>query len=330
MNYFPLTTKIRRPNNLRGIGGIFRLAAIVLVGGICVGWFLGPMGATLYHPGCVAILSSLTIPPYQRLTQAIKSGCGANRATIFFLDQDSGAPEKIAALKPGTVVTVGRSALEHALPLRNRVPIIFTMVLFPGKVLRGNRSGVRGIGMIPSPKAELRILHEGFGIKRLALFYNPGVTGFLVKELERVIPKGMSLNAVPVASAMDLQKELPEALQGAQALLLTPDPTILTEQGFKQLLAACYEENVAMVGFSPMYIGMGAAITISVSEKEIAGEAVTMVRNSAGLPAEHLNAVYYLKRCDIRMNRRSLNKLGLTVNPKALSSFGTLSWKDRP
>jgi len=276
--------------------------------------------------GPVLVFSSLKIAPYQRIVEALRDKVGKNNSRVFYLDRNPGATDSIARLKPSAIVTVGRKALEKTLPLHDETPLVFTMVLFHRQVLPKPRPAVRGIAMTPSPDSELRILRRGFGFKRVTVFYNPEITGSLVKLLAEAGSSGVELRAIKTTSLLELDRRLPAALDKTSACLLVPDPSILTEEGFKTIITGCFERGVPIVGFSPMYIDMGAAISISVPEREMADNAARLTSESP-IRAELHDGVYYIRRPEVTINRTVCNRLKTRINESYIRSAGSLKWR---
>ena len=274
----------------------------------------------------VVVLSSMSIHPFERLVHTITEELGEESSTVFYLDREPTAPSRIAALAPSAILTVGQEALEAALPQRDGVPLVFTMVLFPQQILGQPQPRISGVGMIPSPRSQLLILQRGFARKKVLLFYNPPVTGFLADYFQREAPPGITVEAVPVNSDAGLVKWLQSGLRGADAVLLVPDPTLLTEQGLHALITACYGSAVPLVGFSPMYMDMGAAITLSVPEEVTARTAVALA-SSAEADGDVLGGVTYPSSCRVQVSRRGMRRFALSVDEAGMLPYGRLEWE---
>jgi ABC-type uncharacterized transport system substrate-binding protein len=284
-----------------------------------------PLQAATRPP--VLILSSLRIRPYESLADTMRLALKGYDTKVLYLDENPDAAQQISTMAPAAIVTVGQDALKKALPLRGSSPLVYTMVLFPHEILATPAPpGISGIAMLPSPKQQLLVLDQGFHLRRLVLFYNPKVTGPLVGHYQASTPSGMTLKAVQVASDAELLEKLPEELESADGLLLVPDPTVLTEQGLKSLIGACYSSNIPVVGFSPMYLDIGAALSLSVPAEEVARQAAAIAASRGGIPGDLLDDVYYVKSCQIDLSGKAVTRLGMKVDREALKPLGTLLW----
>jgi hypothetical protein len=224
------------------------------------------------------------------------------------------------------VVTVGQEALQSALAMRGASPLVYTMVLFPPPPAAHSARGLNGVAMIPAPRFQLQVLMRGFGLRRVAVFYNPGVTGFLVRDLQSDPGLAPGFIPVPVSSEAELLARLQDGLSGADGLLLVPDPTLLTETGLKAMVGACFARNIPLAGFSPMYLDMGAAMTISVEEGDVAKRAAALALGTAEEAGDTLDGMLYLKSCQVQVSRKAAARLGLKVDAGGLRPFGVPLW----
>lgn len=278
--------------------------------------------------GSVVVLSSLKIGPYQRIANSIRKKIGTDSAKVFYLDRDSQALSQLSKMNPRAIITVGSQALEKTLPLHGNTPLVFTMVLFHKDIVRTPRPSVRGIAMTCNPGNQLRILKHGFGFHRVTAFYNPAKTGDYVSLFKELNDSDIEVRAVEASSLLELQAKIPKALEDTSACMLVPDPTILTEEGIKSILNACYERNVPIVGFSPMYIDMGAALTISVSEEEIANQAARLVSGGREGQPVH-DGLYFVKKPQVTINRSACNKFKIKIDRTYISSNAFVRWRER-
>jgi len=270
------------------------------------------------------ILLSLKIKPYESLAEKLTGELDGFRTEVLSLDVDPQASRRITELSPDVVVCVGQEAFRQSMRHRDAVPIVYTMVLFPEQILADPPQDVRGVAMIPSPGRQLLVLNEGFHFRRVAVFFNPDVTGKLVSSFGRSVPKGMDWQPIPVKSDVELLRKLKQGLPDVDGVLLVPDPTVLSEQGLKALINRCYKEEVPIVGFSPMYLDLGAALSLSLNEEEIARQAVSIARKENGASADRIGNLYYPRPCEIRINSKAEERLGFSVDEKALVRFGTV------
>jgi len=268
------------------------------------------------------ILLSFRIRPYESLARSVAADLPGYKTRVLSLEEIPSLEQELGAARPAVICTVGQEALRKALPHRDGTPVVYTMVLSAGGLLPAETTGVEGVAMVPSPREQLRVLAEGFHFRRVLLPYNPSSSGFLADLFRDASPADLECTPVALDSEAALLKRLKEGLQGFDAVLLVPDPTLLSEQGLKALVSASYQEGVPLVGFSPLYLGLGAAVTLSVPEAEVARQAASLAREGRGVEADRLGGLTYTRACEIRLNPKAVSRLGLRVDTQALERFG--------
>jgi len=268
------------------------------------------------------ILLSFRIRPYESLARSMAGALPGYRTRVLSLEEIPSLEQELGADRPAVICTVGQEALRKALPHRDGTPVVYTMVLSTGGLLPPETAGVEGVAMVPSPRHQLRVLGEGFHFRRVLLLYNPASSGFLVDLFRESAPGGLECVTEAIGSEAALLRRLKEGLKGFDALLLVPDPTLLSEQGLKALVSASYQDGVPLVGFSPLYLGLGAAVTLSVPEAEVARQAAALARDGRGAEADRLGGLTYTRACEIRLNPKAVARLGLRVDSQALERFG--------
>lgn len=268
------------------------------------------------------ILLSLRIHPYETLADELRSCLSGFETTVESLDDNPLAAKTLSSQAPDLIVTVGQEALNSALPNRDGIPLVFTMVLTPPAVQDPAAAKLKGVAMIPSPKRQLAILYNVFGMRRTVLFYDPGKSEFLATLYHAGCPAGMSCEEVPIRNEKELLDRLKKGLGGYDGIVLVPDPAILTEEGLKALVAYSYEERVPIVGFSPIYLNMGAAVTISLPEEEIARQAAVLARNGQDASGQVSGGIFYPDACEVRISARAERRVRLSVNEAALKQCG--------
>lgn len=256
---------------------------------------------------------SKRIPPYESLASKIKNELKNYTISI----QDLSQP--ISSLSSEFIVTIGLDAYKAVLPAKGNSTLIYTMVL---SLEEGNDSESIGVAMIPSPKQQLNILRKGLGIKSVSIFYNHLKSNKLMEDFKKLAPSDIECNYVDVLSEKDFLNVLETSFPKSDAILLFPDPTILTEPGIKKLVLKSYENRVPIVGFSPMYIELGAAISISVTEKFTAKVVANLVKENSSQFWDRINGLCYPRLCEIRFSKIAAQKFSISFNEDAINCEG--------
>lgn len=262
----------------------------------------------------VSIVMSKRITPYETLASEISNELLGFDIQVYDLNKP------ISSLKSEVIVTIGQNAYKAILPLKGSSKLIYTMVLTPDDNTESSES--IGVAMIPSPRKQLDILRSGLGIKSVSIFYNHLKSNKLVQDFKRLAPSEFKYNFIDVHSEKDFLEILENSFPKSEAILLIPDSTVLTEQGIKKLVLKSYENKVPIVGFSPMYIELGAVISISVSEKLTAKVVANLIKESSTQYWDRTDGLCYPRLCEIRFSKKAAYKLSINLNDSALNCNG--------
>lgn len=267
----------------------------------------------------------MRIRPYESLAEEVIKGLAGYKTRVLALNEAAPLALELRRGSPRVIVAVGQEALRSALPFRNSTPLVYTMVLSPDKILKGTLPGVEGVAMVPSPRHQLAVLSQGFHFKRVLLFYSRAGSLALADLFREAAPEGIDCDFEEMPSEVAFLKRLQSGLGDYDAVLLLPDPTLLTEQGMRALVSASYQEKVPLVGFSPLYLKLGAAISLSIPEEEVASRAALLARQGEDLDSDDQAGLHYPRACEIRVNAKAFGKMGLQVDAAALRPFGGAS-----
>ncbi|HNQ78057.1 MAG TPA: hypothetical protein PK747_02285 [Acidobacteriota bacterium] len=273
----------------------------------------------------VAVYMSQNIPPYENMAREIRKELKGYECRVISLEGLSSVP----APKAGeTVITIGKEAYGKLLPLKGANPLIYTMVLFPSQEESGHPPDVMGVAMIPSPPQQFEILRNCVGLKSLTIFVNPRINSQFVSDLEKMAPKNMEFSLRNVSSEKEFLNTLDDGFPKTEAILLIPEPTVLTEQGLKKLVRRSYEEKVPIIGFAPMYIELGAALSISVSEPLTAKVVAKMVAGEQG-QWDRADGLCYSRLCEMRVAKSALERFSIKLDSSRFSELGC-AYKEGP
>ncbi len=262
----------------------------------------------------VLVIMSKRITPYESLAAEIKKELKNFNVSVNDL-------QEIKSNFSGEfIVTIGQEAYKKVLSSKSSSKIIYTMVLNPEE--KESNPSVLGVAMIPSPRQQLTILKNGVGIKSVSIFYNSLRSKKIVDDFEKLAPADVHYDLIDVLTEGDFLNLLETSFPKTNAILLIPDSTVLTEQGIKKLVLKSYENNIPIVGFSPMYLDLGAAMSISVSEKLTAKVVGNLIKESPNHIWDRTDGLCYPRLCEIRFSKNAREKFSLNLNRKALSCEG--------
>lgn len=278
---------------------------------------LGLVGASNAQAGEIAILKSSDLPAY---TQAIDGFKVTAPAATHYVEYDlQGDPElgkklarRIRASDAALVLAVGLKAALAAQVELPDVPVVYMMILDPAKH-RLAAPNITGTLLDIPAERQFKILRSFLpSLHRLGVLYDPGKAAPRLKEaIPQAATNGFHLEGFPVESEKEVPQQLRALLARTEALWLTPDSTVLTEESVRFILESAMASHVPVIGFSPELTRLGALLSIAVSYSDVGRETGVLVRRlldgEKRLPMKPVP----IERLNITVNQKTANFLNI-------------------
>ena len=219
----------------------------------------------------LAVVYSADLPPYAQAGEGLARTVQGNEVVTYTLE---GVQEKwleveraLAAQPPDLVVTVGSLATALASRRLKGVPIVYTMVVNPEKILEPGGAPATGVSLDQDAARAFRAVTEALpGVRKVGVLFDPAQSGPRVEEAKAAAAAaGLGLLPVEVPSA----RELPEALrrlldQRPDVVWLLVDRTVLaTQEGLELIMLETLQRGVPVVAPSERYAKAGALLALT-------------------------------------------------------------------
>jgi putative ABC transport system substrate-binding protein len=228
------------------------------------------------------------------------------------VDQGRKLAKKIRASEASLVVAVGlKAALAAKLEIVD-IPIVYMMILDPSKhnLTAPNMTGT--LLEIPAER-QFKILRAFLpGLHRLGMLSKVGSNQAKVKDtIAQAATQSFQLQEFPVETEKAVPQQLRSLLAAADALLLVPDSTVLTNESVGFILETSLAKRVPVIGFSPEFTRLGALLSLSVSYGEVGREtgllAKRILEGDRKLPGKAVP----VERLKITVNLKTARFLGI-------------------
>lgn len=274
----------------------------------------------------IAVLQSSDIAAYREAVAGLKAT--GPIGTIYTeydaqgdLDLGKKLARKIQESNASLIVAVGLKAALAAKAEIVEMPIVYMMIQDPlrHQLTAPNMTGT--LLEVPIDQ-QLKIMRAFLPtLHRLGMLYDPVKTSSHVKDAERqAATSHFLLKHLPVESEKDVPQQLRALLSDVEALWLTPDSTVLTNESIQFILESALAQQRPVIGFSPQLTRMGALLSMSVNYGEVGRETGQLAKRI--LDGETLLALSPLpiQRFKISVNLKTARFLGLTFS-KDLTSL---------
>lgn len=217
--------------------------------------FLFPLSAHLCHATDVLVVADARLKPVVEII----SGIGKTLKTplkTYSSSQVKGTLETVVSAEQAkVVVALGREAIEEALRLPPSVLVIYDMVVIPPVVNRPNTTGF----YMATPAREYAEF-IGSHLRELTQIAVVGSRGQL-----NILARGDSalFTNYSVRNTFDFVTTLKQ-LNGADAILLLPDVTVLTATAMEEAYLLSFRKKIPLLGISEKNVKDGALFALVV------------------------------------------------------------------
>jgi ABC transporter substrate binding protein len=262
------------------------------------------LSACLCHATDVLVVADTKLKP----AVEIVSGIGKTLKTplkIYSPDQVKDALEAVAAKERAkVVVALGREAIAEALRLPPSILVIYGLVVIPPVVERPNTTGF----YMATPAREYAELigSQLRDLNRVAVLGSRDQLGLLARGDSAL------LTNYSVKSSFDFVSTLKQ-LNGADAILLLPDVTVLTATAMEEAYLLSFRKNIPLLGISEKNVKDGALCALVVDPVHVGkliGEYATRALKGANigqLPASPP------RKFDLFVNLDTARKMGIRL-----------------
>ena len=327
---------------LGGLAGVSLFKSSITVESYCIGVLsILLICGLLFTPHItlaetIAVVKSVDIKPYKRAIKGFKEVHSADvtEYVLRYKGANGGDREKLLLLVDGEnadlVFTLGTEALALLKQQFSDIPVIFSFVLNPNKIIGGDWDeslpNLWGISMTIPSVAQFKILQQAVPkARRIGVIYDPSRTGDLVTQAALDAKRlGMQLVPQAISSPEDSIAAI-DSLQGkVDALWMVPDTTVITRESMKYMLLFSFRNGLPLIGISEKYVKSGALFALSFDSEDIgrqAGEMAEMILDGKG---ESEAGLQDPRRLRLSINIKTAKKIGLTVPDRLVEMADTI------
>jgi putative ABC transport system substrate-binding protein len=283
----------------------------------------------------VVVIKSSAIPPFELATAAILDTLTHDplqpEVLTFSLEGEAGLAETVLATArrahPTLVVTVG--SLATSTTLRDtglRVPLVFSMVLYPGQsgFLANSGRAVTGASLDVPLDTQFDYLHRLLpGARTVGVLYSASETGTVVEAARKAAPAhGLSLVARAVDDPGTAVAALAELMERVDVVWSVADSHVFTPQSTSALILASLRRRIPMLGLSAAHVRAGTLAALSCDYADVGRQTGDIVlRALHGEPPESI-PISSPRKVTLALNLRTAKHLDVSI-PPALEAEAT-------
>ena len=184
---------------------------------------------------------------------------------------------KDKSLQIDLILTVGAEATAEVSQTIFDIPIVFTMVLDPDKILQ-QRPDIGGASINIPLDYQLNLIKAMLpNAKTVGVIYDPVRNAdFVANSIEVAKRLGLQIQAFPVNSQKEVPEALDDVIEKTDVLWGIADYTVYNSRTTESILRNTLKARLPFIGSSELYVKAGALCSLAFSNEEIGRQAAEL------------------------------------------------------
>jgi len=212
------------------------------------------------------------------------------------------------------ILAIGRDALVFSQDEFPRLPIVFTMVTNPSRIVR-NRQDVTGIRMETPWNVMFKYTKMiAPNIKKVGIILNQQRAK---REIEQIKNLAVQYNLEPILKVVDNPSkaisEFKNIEDEIEAFLMVPDLYILTPKFYEYILLSSFRYKFALAGLSPKYTKTGSLFSVMGNNRDWGAQAGLIVNKIlSGATPQHI-PYGFAQKYSLSINLKTAARIGINI-----------------
>lgn len=188
------------------------------------------------------------------------------------------------------ILTVGTQATTEVSKRVTDIPIVFTMVLNPERIVQ-NVPNMVGASLNIPVELQFGMIKEVLPTaKDIGVIYDPQKNSRFVEDSARIASQlGFRLKPFPITSQKDIPEALDQVSQEADVLWGIVDDTVYTSRTTVSIIQTTWKKQIPFIGTSEPYVKAGALWAVVFENKDIGRQSATLATQIlSGTPVSSL------------------------------------------
>ncbi|MBI4776111.1 MAG: hypothetical protein HY788_18365 [Deltaproteobacteria bacterium] len=217
-----------------------------------------------------AVLLSESIRPYVEAAQGFSEFMPGEVIELTIQRSKRVVPDDLLESKWDLILAVGPHALSLLPIIPGDTPRLYTMVLNPQDAIPKD-AGIPGVSLNIPARFQAKVIRNALpDVRRVGVFYDPKFSSTVIDEFQKA-GREHDLVLVPmqVLSQKDIRDALNERLESVDALLMIPDPTVVSESIVAFLIKEALKKGVPVIGYNRFFAEKGALLSFIIDYKGV-------------------------------------------------------------
>jgi putative tryptophan/tyrosine transport system substrate-binding protein len=296
-----------------------------IAGGVLLAFALGvylPMKAQTPHRRVLILNSDRSVEKYEVAQAAFESTIDAQTIDVDLAARrlsETQLRRMLQAEMPTAIYCIGSDAYQQASSVARDQTIVMSSVInwqrFPSR-----RNTLVIASELPA-ESQLTMFRYFFpSVKRLGVLYSSEYNReWMTQAVSAGRDVGVEVTGESVRRSSSVARELRALLPRVDALWITADPVVLTEETIAEIFRQCHEAKKPVFAYSPAFADLGATLMVSPDFPTIGRQAAGLLQSS-----EPGGTVQSPAGSEIILNLRTIKEYALEFNPEALDSVNSV------
>lgn len=225
----------------------------------------------------IATIFSSELEPYKQALDGLKNYFSEKNVslelTLYSLKKKKPdlVIQQISQEKPDVVYSIGTNALRFAQQRIIDTPVVFSMVLNPGKITKTN---ITGVSLNIPVKVKLRNIKQILPfVKRIGMIYSPKFLHLYMDASKACSEMGFQLVSKLINSKSEIAGAIKEISKQIDCFLVIPDTEIYIPQLISNLILEGLRSNFPVIGLSVFHTKAGALLSFEGDYHDIGSQA---------------------------------------------------------
>jgi putative ABC transport system substrate-binding protein len=270
----------------------------------------------------VVVLKSSDLTPFNIVASEISTSRGLDVETVTLAADKRNydlAVRAVWSAKPDVIVALGAKALDVASREFTDVPVVFGMVAELDAYLE-RPQGIAGIKLSPSPSQILRAIRAVIPkVSRVAVAFDSQRSGDEIAAFSEAGDRlGIEVRRLPFSPDVDVGHELGSLARSCECLIVYPDPVLLSDQVFGDIVFRAFGLGLPTVAYSSAFARKGALMSVEADYASVGRDLVSMVGDVLGGASAGTMGARTPSRVRVAVNKAVADELGIRFDASSI------------
>lgn len=276
-------------------------------------------GPAWAEDGEIAVIMSRRIAPFnialEGFQKTVVCPCQVLDLALDEMSKERIIKEIIYNSPPRLILAIGSNALHFAQKNFPHLPIVFTMVSNPSRIIKDEKNKISGVRMETSwEKMFTQLTDIAPRSKRVGIILDPRKVEESIEQIKNLAVKhGLKPVLRTVDNPSKAISEFKDIEDQIDAFFMVPDPYISTPKFYEYILLASLRYKFALIGLSPKYTKAGSLFSVMGDNRDWGVQAGLIANSIINRTNPGLEPYKFAKKYSLSINLKTAKKINIKI-----------------